>query len=323
MMIALDRGDHARNVYPPLAGIELRDPDDEDSPGNDEGDYLIDKALVSAVYAFSVRWLSTQVTAKKHDGSSVEKTRASNTNIRNTFWRQARKAIYPVMTRPSYRSILALHLVASTATAINHKDQGIEDLCCEVALSHHLRLRSGLQSHSMSTASTMTLSAQDMLSSLQVSPNIQEHVVEHAHMQDMAYWLGVLSDTSRSLTQCRSSVLLPGQSGDLKVWSQVRQRTQVFDLSFRSLHHSQQSMSDEVVATILQNASAYKTMYWWTITRVHDALFHHTTDELIEVALERALQELRGFQDIFGPLLDMCARDFMILNQRNQVSYRK
>jgi hypothetical protein len=72
---------------------------------------------------------------------------------------------------------------------------------------------------------------------------------------------------------------------------------------------------------ILQRATACKSMCWWTITRVQDALFNRMVDESVETALKTAVTEFRRFHDLFDPLMDICARDFMMLNHQNQLHY--
>lgn len=37
--------------------------------------------------------------------------------------------------------------------------------------------------------------------------------------------------------------------------------------------------------------------------------------------MENAITELDLFEDIFGPLLDQCARDYMLLSEKLRVSY--
>ena len=322
-MITLDGGSQIENGLSSWIGGGMGESDRGSIGSEEDDDYLIDHALVSAVHAFAVRWLSFRDTVIDSDGNSVETTRTPEEHICNTLWHRASRAVYSVMTRPSYRSVLALHLVAITASSIDHKDHGIEDLCSEVSLSHHLRLKSTSQHPSFNVISSAFIPPWQPIPPFQEHDNPTDEAVERASKQDIAYWLGIVCDTSRSLTQCRSSILLPGRSGDTKVWNFLRRRTATFDQSFRSLHGSQEPMSDEMMATILQHATACKSMCWWTMTRVQDALFHRMTDELVETALESAVQEIRRFHDLFSPLLDMCARDFVILNQKNQVNYRK
>ena len=285
-----------------------------------DDEYLIDKAVISAVHAFAIRWLSTQDTVMDADGESAGRMRMPDEHIRNTLWHQATRAVYPAMTRPSYRSVLALHLVAITAPSIDHKDHGIETLCSEVSLSHHLHLKTASQRAEPCLFSNDVAPSWDLLRSYGDQQAAGE-VTDRAKKQGTAYWLGIVSDTARSVTKCRPSILLPGRSGDTKVWNYVRQRTAMLDPSFRSLHGTQQPISDEVVATILQHATACKSMCWWTITRVQDALFHRIADESVEQALESTVTDFRQYHDLFDPLMEICARDFMILNHQNQLHY--
>lgn len=140
-------------------------------------------------------------------------------------------------------------------------------------------------------------------------------------MEDTAYWFGIVCDTSRCLLRCQTSILLPALTGDAKVWNLVRKQIQKFDLTYRPLHSSKDRLSDETVLAILQYGSSCKTLCWAAISRVQDALFYHMTGMSFEAAMENAITELDLFEDIFGPLLDQCARDYMLLSEKLRVSY--
>lgn len=184
----------------------------------------------------------------------------------------------------------------------------VDDLCREVALLHLVRPYSRAASENRSF----------FISGLQRSG---DQTLDYEHMQDTALWFGVIADTARSLTLRQPFIFLLGKSAEPRVWSYVRARTEIFDKSLRPMHYSQQLMSAEMAAIILQHGSACRSLFWWTIARIRDALFHHAVDETVEETVDKAVLEYDRFQGVFGPFLDSCARDFMALSQQNQVRY--
>lgn len=289
--------------------------DDAKAKDND----LANQALTSAVYAFSIRWLTIHKNAQdEHSNSAKNTSREVRENLSDRIWQQAHQKMYPVMSRPSYRAILALHLFGITPVPTQNQDRRATDLCIEIALSHHKRMRSEehiIQSSTQARPSSLYLPS--------FSPGQQDspEELERSCMQDMAYWFSVTCDTSRSLTLCRSSILLPGHSGDMKVWSHVRGNMQDFHTSYQHLRHARIPMTDDAAIIILQHASACQKMFSSAIVRVQDALYHHEIDIPLETTIANAFRQFEQFEEVFGSHLDRCSRDFMLLNEQNQIGY--
>ena len=266
-------------------------------------------ALAMAVNAFSARWLTIidyDTGASPHD----KKQPCANEHLCRTLWHKARQAVFALLTKPSHTAVLALYLVSVTGAAIGHDEPGIEDLCVETALLHTSKL---WDDRSCALAGPAN-----------VLPNDDEAVLGDKHdPARVAFRLGALTEITYAMTKRRRSILLPGNSGETKVWSQVRQRIQLFDASFRSLHSTVDRLAAPVVEAVLQHATACKAMCWWHVTRVQDVIFLHTTTQPVQLVVERAVREFKQYQEIFGPLLLLLARDFMLLDQRDQLGYGK
>src|ERR1700712_3745488 len=79
---------------------------DEDE---DEQNTVINQALISAVHAFSARWLPISRFGKGI-ATDIQKLTATKEYFVENIWKRAHKDVLRVLTRPSYRSILALYL---------------------------------------------------------------------------------------------------------------------------------------------------------------------------------------------------------------------
>ena len=196
------------------------------------------RALVHAVYAYSVRWLHLANDDKDQDQETRHRFAARKQELSENLWAQARKQMYAVLSRPSYQSLLALYLFAITPTAAHMQGDHLADQCLEASLSHHSFLTSIAQPSFSQQDSVIRLLNSGICSD--VGMNIlgtdkrpMSDSEEIKSMASVAYWFGIISDTTRALTRCRPPILLPGASGDAKVWTHVRQRAEEFRERFR------------------------------------------------------------------------------------------
>ncbi len=298
--------------------------------GEDNVDTSIGRALVHAVYAYSVRWLRLADDNTNQVLEMRQKFAAQKKELCENLWGQARKQMYTIMSRPSYRSILALYLFAIIPTSAQRPGDNISDLCLEASLSHQNYLSTRPQAPFSPEDSLMSLLNSESFSSagnISQSKGLPLEVEneEHKSMTNVAYWFSIISDTTRALTRCRPSILLPGSTGEAKIWAAVRQRTRDFEQQYRSLkvYQWRTPFSDDQVITILQYAYAMKTLVWAAITRVQDALVHQISDTSLSEAVDAARKESNRFEEVFGQLICMCQRDFLLLNRTTQMCYSK
>ncbi|KAH8801422.1 hypothetical protein F5884DRAFT_514072 [Xylogone sp. PMI_703] len=286
-----------------------------------EEDAHINQALMSAVHAFSARWVPVNHFRKSTGESGLHEAKDIKEFFVESIWKRALQDVFPVLTRPSYRSILALYLFGITPTSSNNKDRQSGSLCLETSLRHylHLRTESRITENQKNIAPNSNHRFDgDEANTDNVTIKSQQ---EYHHLVDTAYWFGIVYDTSRCLTGCQSSVLLPGLSGEKEVWDLVRNQTNNFDVIYRSMSSSTAVLTDEIVITIIQYGSSYKTLVWKTITRVQNSLFHQPSALPLETALENAIEAISRFEHIFSPLLDQCARDYLLLCEKSRISY--
>lgn len=279
------------------------------------------------MYAYAVRWLSLGGTAD--DANSVQARKNLKRELSENLWRQARQNIYPAMSKPTYRSILALYLFAIVPSSSIDEGNGIKTLCFDAALNHHNYLLSNAPN---------TLAHADPIAKLlapEVYPraaNNQSHLPsdqqpgnddEFKVKADIMYWFGIILDTTRSLTRCRPSIMLPGRSGEVKVWSTIRKRTDIFEQEHKALHNLRAPLDDSKVIIILQHAFAFKVLVWAAIIRVQDAIHHQVSEITLDEALEAVRRDSNRFEEVFEPLLSLCQRDFIYLSRSTQMSYSK
>jgi hypothetical protein len=285
----------------------------------------LNDAFRYAVYAYSSRWIPLRASFKTSlGGDHPQASRQIAQELQDQLWNKARFHILPAISNPSYRSILAMLLFSLTERPAQTDDPGITALCAQTLLSqfHHL--------HPLTTH----LSRQPLSSCTRVSPfayGTSQVVVQqgedgveqrYRHLRDSMLWLGILCDMSQSATHKVPAVILPGNSGDEKAWDFIRQRTVIFDRSFRVLYNSLTPLAEEVVVVLLQHASACKTMYLGVINQFRDSLSQHNVELIIERA-RKVSDERQRFHGVFDQLLAKCARDFLTMTLADQLNYCK
>lgn len=286
------------------------------------GDAALDDALRYAVYAYASRWLYFRNAFQITRGVDEERAQKMERDIRNHLWRRARTSMYAAMARPSYRSILALFLFVFIEMPEDNEDRGFNRLCCEVLFSHFNYMRSPTQRQTARPLSeyTTVLPLHDEAVDLPVPRKDDGADEKLDHLRTSMFWLGVICDSTRSLLQQCPSIVLPGRSGDAKVWDLIRQRNVIFDQSFRGLHTSPLPLPHDVTDIVLQHALACKTMHFGMLNQFLDAAFHNPTGS-IDDAAQRLLDESCRFHDTLGPLLSMCARDYSNMQVGCQLNY--
>jgi hypothetical protein len=280
----------------------------ENSEGGQKDENVINKALRSAIYAFSMRWLRGSGASFKPTADQQAQTRRSK-----SVWHQARRDIESAMSMPSYRSILALHIFGLTPVPPDHHhdDEQIRDLCIEIALNHHNRLRSednGVLVSSLPAVSTPLFDIEE--------PQTQLTAQETSGLQSMLYWFSVLEDTSRSVRRS----CCPVMSGYIEAWALVELNENNFEETLGFHRYFDEPMPDETAYTILKHASASNKMFWAAIGRVQGAAKLHQPF-LLECAISDAFTRLSRFDEVFKLLLDRCNRDILLLNEENQLAY--
>lgn len=287
-----------------------------DEAENDQ-DIIVNQALLSAVHAFSARWLPVASFGKAYTTNPQALTPTKDYFLENV-WKRAHTHALRILTRTSYRSILALYLFGTTPTTTKNKDRCIADHCFETSLRQYLKLRARSRIKSQRSVEP----SQTDLSSNDVSTQDQA-LKEFKHLENTAYWFGVVIDGSRSLTRCQPSILLPGPQGEDGVWRLVREQTLQFATTYRSVASSKTPLTEAMVMSAIQHGSACKTLFWKSVSQVQDYFFYQNTPLSLDVLLKTATDEMERFENAFNPFFDQCSRDWILLSEKSRLSYCK
>ncbi|OAL22846.1 hypothetical protein AYO22_06754 [Fonsecaea multimorphosa] len=264
---------------------------DEDT---DDQNAIINQALISAVHAFSARWLSLSRFGRE-TATDVRALTLAKEYFLERIWERAHRDVLRVLTRPSYRSILAMYLFGTTPTTIKNKERCIADHCFEMSLRQYLQLRgrSSAIARQPGRRNENTLQLQDTSAKVQAYKELK-------HLEDTAYWFGV---------------------GEALVWRSIKEQTETFRTTYRSIHTSKAPLTDEIVMTMIQHGAACKTLFWKSVSRIQDYLFYQTVESTLEVLVKNAAEEMARFEEVFDPFFNQCARDWILLSQRSRLSY--
>lgn len=266
----------------------------------------IDKCHLYAIYAFASRWLPVANIDSEH-ASAVK---SSHLVLRSRIWDLARQHILVAISHPTYRSTQALHLFASSGAASGAHFDNLVDGCHDICLQHHERLR----------VQALGFGASDFsFFSRHNSQKLQSNV-DYSHVRDILYWSGVLIDVWRTAFYFRRPILLPGRLGEARVWVHVREHIGAFDRAFATLRQTHDAISDALATVILQHASACKSMFWYSVSKVQDSLFHHIVDDPPDVTFANAMREKVSWERMFGSLVGLIERDYLMLNAQSQIS---
>ncbi|KAI9692885.1 MAG: hypothetical protein M1822_004879 [Bathelium mastoideum] len=272
------------------------------------------QALLSAVHAYAARWLSFE------DASSPTTTLVAavknKEDLVKSLWTRAQKRIYSPMTQPTYCSILALHLFGHTPAPPDFAEPNMRDVCVQASLQHLKTLSAQSRLLSSTNAKTVLISTpiDSTVSPSDITP------LEYAQMEDIAYWFGIMCDTSRSLVKCQPPIISDAVTTDGQIWSQVRDQVDEFKASCKNWRNSRVPISIDVLYGVVGHGTACRAMVWSAISRVQDALFHHLSDISVEAATQIALREFDRFNMSFEYLLGLCKRDFILLNEKIRVT---
>lgn len=289
-----------------------------------ENGNLLTDALRYAIYAYAMRWLplrSANLKTYRYDEAEAQNREEE---VRVYMWCQAKQAMLPALTRPSYRSILALILFTLTEMPATDPDPGFSHLCNQALFGHVNVLRAPVtwdinlsvpEEQPSSPTSNQPIPESTVIRGRRV-------VVDEGQNQERSdvFWLCVVSACSRALVQQTPSLILPANAGNEEIWSFIRQRTDIFDQSFGSLKGSQDSFPEGLVEVILQHATACKTMYMGAINQLCDSLFYHKLLPISESA-QNVVDQATRFRDVFDHLLAICARDYIYLSEVCRLNY--
>jgi hypothetical protein len=258
---------------------------------------IVKQALLSAIHAFSARWLPVDWEIKD--------------KVMQQLWSYSHQSVYAAMIRSTYCSILALYLFGITTTSTSNSEREASDLSLAISLRHYKQITLRLRIFSYDS-STRLGQANDAV--------VNEKALGLSQMQDTAYWFGVICDTSQALIRCQPSILLEAHLDADEIWHCIRKEISEFEERSRAWGTSRLPLSVENIYSIIQHGSAHVVLVWKAITMVQASLFYALEGTTVEKATEIAMTELNRFEEVFGPLLGLCRRDFILLNEKIRIS---
>lgn len=104
-------------------------------------DSAVNQSLMSAVYAYSVRWIFIEDLRKAHEDPIRDRVHRVRQGLAANLWRQAQRWLPASLSKPCYRSILALHLLGNAPETGVKDRQGIGAACLQASLNHFVYLR--------------------------------------------------------------------------------------------------------------------------------------------------------------------------------------
>jgi hypothetical protein len=192
LMVTLDYS--GRGVLDPDAvkclGLTLYLPDSESL---DEKDGLINQALISSVHSFSARWLPLE--HFRMPGQSITQAQRTKETFLERIQITAHNDVMKVITRPCYRSILALYLFGITPMSPKNKDRRSTATCLEASLRHYMQLRTLTCLLPRNTGTAL----QDTMRNVDLQTNgistLNQNALEFSHLEDSAWWFGCVPFT--------------------------------------------------------------------------------------------------------------------------------
>lgn len=266
----------------------------------------IEQCHLYAIYAFASRWLPV---AEISPGQEAV-IKSSHLALRSQLWDLARQHVLVAISHPTYRSALALHLFAASGAAKHPHFDTLVDGCHDISAQHHERMR----------VQTLEFCASDFAFFSRHSHPNPGSDVDYTHVRDILYWSGVLADVWRTTLYFRRPILLPGRLGESRVWIHVREHLAAFDRAFDTLRQTRDAITDALAMVILQHASACKSMFWYSVSKVQDSLVHHIIDDPPDMTFGNSMKEKVAWERMFGSLVGLLERDYLMLNAQSQLS---
>lgn len=268
-------------------------------------DLLIQQAVDCAVDCFSVRWLHLVSAPNNLDGLARE------------LWLRARTALFKVVDRPSYRSILALYLFSMTPLPPGFDnedaDSHLGEVFVQIALRQFHVVRAKRRNRHFSGSMIME-------SSPRRKPNYSE---QFSYYESLMYWAGVIIDTSTSVTLGRPSTLCAGILGfeAEPIFQLLCARNLVFS---NDRWESRDSfLPEEQALRIVSFAFTYKCYCWKAISVLREAIIYGHKENEVKSAEKATLNALTRYRTTYSPLLTKCERSLLFFSQQTRLGWCK
>ncbi|KAM0517443.1 hypothetical protein ACHAPE_004974 [Trichoderma viride] len=264
------------------------------------GDGAIQLALISAVHAFSCRWLPL-VTDNAVDSQQLMV-------LGNHLWSNAKSRVMAVFDKLSYQTVLALYLfgltpISEEASMGTENAHSAGEVSIDMALRqiHRLRVKRRDLRFSGTGLSFARSDRED--------PNDANSVNEDfIHAENMMYWAGVVFDTSSSMTRGCPSILCSGVFGfeEEPVFCLMKARVQLFHDSTEAWRQNGFVPTSHDTLYIVHRASTWKGYVWKLIGVLREAMNHGYGESVITRLQSLIAEALDRYDRTFKPLLAVC-----------------
>lgn len=276
------------------------------------GDRAIQLALISAVHAFSCRWLPL-VTDNATDSQQL-------LVLGNHLWNNAKARVMAVFDKLSYQTVLALYLFGLTPIS-EEASMDIENAYMAGEVSIDMALR---QIHRLRVKRRDLRFSGTGLSFGKKVPNAHNSVNEDfIHAETMMYWAGVVFDTSSSMTRGCPSILCSGVFGfeEEPVFCLMKARVQLFHENTEAWRQNGFVPTSDDTLYIVHRASTWKGYVWKLIGVLREAM-NHGYGESVIARLQFLIAEALGrFNMTFKPLLAACEKHILFFSKDARLCY--
>jgi hypothetical protein len=208
-----------------------------------------------------------------------------------------------VIHRISYRSFLALYLFAHTpvTTGISEDEEldGMSaQVCMQTAMYQLQRLREQRK-----------------------APDVTPQSID---LENRAFWIAIVWDTSSSLVSGARTSLSSGLNGACAepTWRLVRAfLVGSFRARSETWHHEDYDVNEDNAYEIFAAGSISKTYIWKTITTFKEALREGVHDEGVKFAWNALLDTIDIWNTLIRALLVKCERRLLFLSQRARLNW--
>lgn len=282
-------------------------------------DRTVRLALISAVHAFSLRWLPL-LTDNAIDNKQLM-------SLGDRLWQNARTRVMSVFDKLSYQTVLALYLFGLTpiyegsfSDADNAHTAG--EISIDMALRQIHRLRVKRQDPKFSGAGLFLWAGGGEKDDITSRKTVND---DYIHAENMLYWAGVVFDTSSSMTRGSPSILCSGVFGfeDEPVFRLMKARVQLFHESTEHWRRNGFVPTSENTLSIVHRASTWKGYAWKVIGALREAI-NNGYEECFSTKLKKLIGEvLERFDKTFKPLLAISEKHILFLSKDARLCYCK
>ena len=195
------------------------------------------------------------------------------------------------------------------------EDTRIGEVFVQIALGQYHVVRAKRRNRQFSGSKIMGASL--------VEGNSSRFTEQFMFNESLAYWAGILIDTSTSLTLGRPSTLLASVLGfaDESVFHMIQARRHIFHEKTSHWRDCGFEVTNETAVEIVQSAAAWKILHFKTISVLREAIIYGHGEDEVSKAQSAVLDGLDQFRQTYASLLLTCEKSLLFLDQEVQLCW--